>query len=240
MEYVLPIIASLIIGMSKAGLKGVSIIAMTMMALAYGAKLSTGIVVPLLIFGDILAVSYYNRHARWIYLKKFLPVMMLGVIVATYVGKYMAEDVFQNFMALIILFSIIIMIIWEKQKASFTSDNFLFASSMGFTAGFTTMIGNLAGAFANIFFLAMRIPKNEFIATAAWLFFIINIFKLPFHIFSWKTISMDSLSINLYLVPVVLIGFALGLKIVSKFNETQFRYFILLMTALGALLMLIK
>ncbi len=240
MSYILPFLGACIIGMSKAGLKGIGIISVTILALSYGAKLSTGIVVPLLILGDILAVMYYNRYVRWKYLKSFLPVMMLGVVVASFVGKYMSEELFQNFMATIILISVAVMLFWEKHDKSNVSDKFWFAGSMGFTAGFTTMIGNLAGAFANIFFLAMRIPKNEFIGTAAWLFFIINIFKLPFHIFSWKTINTESLTINLYLFPAVLLGFFVGLKLVSKFNENQFRYFILLMTAIGAVVMLLN
>src|SRR5690606_41458311 len=41
-------------------------------------------------------------------------------------------------------------------------------------AGLCTMIGNLAGSLTNIFFLAMRLPKNEFVGTAAWLYFITN------------------------------------------------------------------
>ena len=70
------------------------------------------------------------------------------------------------------------------------------------------MIGNLAGSFADIYFLAMRLPKNGFIGTAAWLFLIINVFKLPFHIFSGN-VSERSLCLNLILVPVIGLGFLL-------------------------------
>ena len=37
---------------------------------------------------------------------------------------------------------------------------------------------------------------DQFIGTAAWLFFIINVFKLPFHIFIWKTVTLESLVLN--------------------------------------------
>ena len=62
------------------------------------------------------------------------------------------------------------------------------------------MAGNLLG-FSNIYFLAMRLPKNAFIGTAVWLF-IINIFKVPFHIWSWQTINKISFFKSLELMPL--------------------------------------
>lgn len=238
--YFLSLLAAFVIGMSKAGLKGVGVIIVTLMALLYGAKASTGIVLPLLIFADIMAVIYYNRYTRKEYLIRFLPWMILGVLVGVFIGKDLPELIFKRGMAVIILISVVIMFLWERYDKKKIPTQLWFSSSMGFSAGFTTMIGNLAGAFANIFFLAMRIPKNEFIGTAAWLFFIVNLFKLPFHIFSWETVNLESLTTDLYLLPGVMLGFIAGLKVVKLFKEDQYRKFILVMTAIGALVMLLQ
>lgn len=240
MSMVFAVLAAFILGAAKSGLKGMGIVIVTLMAYAFGAKNSTGIVLPLLIFGDVLAVSYYNRHAKWEYLFKFLPWMVAGVLFGVYIGKDMPEELFKRGMAIIILVSVVIMFMWERYDKSNIPNQLWFAGSMGFTAGFTTMIGNLAGAFSNIFFLALRIPKNEFIGTAAWLYFIINLFKLPFHVFSWQTINTDSLWTDLYLLPMVLVGFVVGIRLVKKFEERQYRHFILIMTGIGALVMLLR
>lgn len=233
-------IASIILGMSKSGLKGMGIVIVTLMALTHGAKASTGILLPLLIFADILAVSYYNRHTQWKYLLRFLPWMMGGVIIGVLIGKDLPEDIFKKGIAIIILISVAIMFISERYDQKKVSNKIWFAGSVGFLAGFTTMIGNLAGAFTNIFFLAMRIPKNEFIGTAAWLFLIINVFKLPFHFFSWKTITEHSLITDLYMITFVIVGFIVGLKIVKRFKDHQYRKFILIMTAIGGIIILFK
>ena len=226
--------------MSKAGLKGIGILVVILLAFVYEAKASTGILLPMLIIADIIAVVYYRRAVRWDYLKRFLPWMIVGVLFGTYVGKEMPEEIFKKGMAIIILISVLIMFALERYDKSKIPDRMWFAGSMGFAAGFTTMLGNLAGAFSNIFFLASRIPKIEFIGTAAWLFFFINLFKLPFHIWSWKTIDLDTLYINLTLVPGIIVGFYIGLKIVDKFKEHQFRKFILVMTAIGAMTMIFR
>ena len=226
--------------MSKAGLKGIGILVVILLAFVYEAKASTGILLPMLIIADIIAVVYYRRAVRWDYLKRFLPWMIVGVLFGTYVGKEMPEEIFKKGMAIIILISVLIMFALERYDKSKIPDRMWFAGSMGFAAGFSTMLGNLAGAFSNIFFLASRIPKIEFIGTAAWLFFFINLFKLPFHIWSWKTIDLDTLYINLTLVPGIIVGFYIGLKIVDKFKEHQFRKFILVMTAIGAMTMIFR
>ena len=240
MSFFVALLAAFTLGLAKSGLKGMGVVVVTLMAFAYGAKDSTGIVLPLLIAGDVLAVTYYNRHAQWKYLLRFLPWMIAGVLVGVYIGKDLPEDLFKKGMAITILISVVIMFAWEKYDWSHIPNKLWFAGSMGFTAGFTTMIGNLAGAFTNIFFLALRIPKNAFIGTAAWLYFIINLFKLPFHVFSWGTVNMDSLKTDLMLVPAVIVGFVLGIRIVELFKERQYRNFILIMTGIGAIVMLFR
>lgn len=240
LAYLISFIAATILGMGKSGLKGMGVVIVTLMALVHGAKASTGILLPLLIVADVLAVNYYKRDAQWKYLWRFLPWMLGGVLVGVYVGKDLPEDVFKKGMAMIILVSVVIMFAWERYDKSQVPEKLWFAGSMGFSAGFTTMIGNLAGAFSNIFFLATRIPKNEFIGTAAWLYFIVNLFKLPFHAFYWKTVDLNTLWIDLTLVPGIFIGFFFGVRLVAKFQEAQYRKFILVMTAIGALVLLVK
>jgi len=239
-SWVLAFLAVIIIGISKAGIKGIAIITVTLMALAFGAKESTGLIVPLLIVGDIFAVIYYNRHTQWKYIIRFLPWMIFGVLIGVLIGKDLDEETFKYGMAFIILGSVIMMYWWDRKKNKDVPTHWAFAGSVGIMAGITTMIGNLAGAFANIFFLAMRLPKNEFIGTAAWLFFIVNLFKLPFHIFVWKTVTPDSLLINLKLVLGIFIGVFIGVRLVKLIKDNFYRKMILILTALGALLILIR
>ncbi|MDL5510451.1 sulfite exporter TauE/SafE family protein [Arenibacter sp. M-2] len=238
--WVLALTAAFVIGISKAGIKGIAIINVTLMALAFGAKESTGLIVPLLVLGDAFAVMYYNRHAQWKYIVAFLPWMILGILIGTAVGKDLPETTFKISMSVIILGTVIMMYWWDRKKSKNVPTHWAFAGFIGTMAGITTMIGNLAGAFSNIYFLAMRLPKNEFIGTAAWLFFIVNIFKLPFHIFIWKTITPETLLINLKLVPGIVLGIIVGVRLVKIIKEQFYRKMILILTAIGAFLILFR
>jgi hypothetical protein len=164
--------------------------------------------------------------------------MLFGLLIGVLIGKDLPEKTFKIGMVIIILGSTVLMYWWDQKKSESVPRHWAFAGSMGILAGITTMIGNLAGAFANIFFLAMRLPKNEFIGTAAWLFLIVNVCKLPLHIFVWETITPESLQVNLALVPGVLAGMFLGIRMVKIIKERFYRKLILVLTAVGAILIL--
>ena len=239
-SYLLALTAALILGISKSGLKGIGVFTVTLMALAFGARQSTGQLIPLLMCGDLFAVLYYNRHARWDYLRRFLPWMLLGILLGAWVGKDLPEQVFKWAMAGIILGSVLLMYWWDLRKSKHVPTHRAFAGSMGILAGVTTMIGNLAGPFSNLYFLAMRLPKNQFIGTAAWLFLITNWVKLPLHIFLWKTIDREVLLTDLWLLPGLALGLFLGVRLVKRIREGFYRKMILLLTAFGAILLLLR
>ncbi|MGB0316773.1 MAG: sulfite exporter TauE/SafE family protein [Flavobacteriaceae bacterium] len=238
LNFIIAAFCALLLGISKAGIKGIASLIVTGLALVYGAKESTGILMPLLLVGDVFAIIYYKRHLQKKHLFKLLPWMIIGVLIGVAGGTYISERVFKYGMASIILFSVALMYYWENKKDKTVPTHWTFGSSMGLLAGFTTMIGNLAGAFSNIYFLALRLPKNNFIGTAAWLFFLINAFKVPFHIWSWETINKSSVIISLKLVPFVIIGLVMGVFLVQKIENEHYRKLILLFTAIGGIAIL--
>lgn len=232
--------AAFIIGLAKAGLKGIDMLNVTLMAIVFGGKASTGIVLPLLCVADIGAVLYYNRHAQWKHFWKLIPWMAAGILIGVYVGKDLDEVVFRKMMALIIVVTVIIILFMEFRKSTTVPTNPMFAATTGLVAGFTTMLGNLAGAFANIYFLAMQMPKNNFIGTAAWVFLVINLFKLPFQVIYWKNITPVSLQTDLLLLPALAIGFVAGLKIVAILKDDSYRKVVIALTLAGAVVMFLK
>ncbi|SIQ01107.1 sulfite exporter TauE/SafE family protein [Maribacter ulvicola] len=238
--WILASIATFIIGLSKAGIKGIAVLNVTIMALAFGARQSTGMVVPLLVLADIFAVIYYNRYTQWKYVFKVLPWMLVGLLIGVFIGNELPEKLFKIGMAIIIIITVGMMFYWDRKKDKTVPSHWTFAGSIGIIAGITTMVGNLAGAFSNIYFLAMRLPKNQFIGTAAWLFLIVNIIKLPFHFFVWKTISIESLTLNLMLLPGILLGFFVGIRFIKHIKEAFFRKMILVLTAVGAVLIMLS
>jgi uncharacterized protein len=234
------VVSAFIIGLSKAGINSISILTVSGLAFVFGSKSSTGILLPMLLFADVFAVKYYNRHTDWKYIIKLLPWMVIGIILGVWFGKDISEVVFKKSLAILVVVTVISMIWWETQTNKSVPSHWSFAGTIGLMAGFTTMVGNMAGAFSNVYFLAMRLKKEIFIGTSAWLFLIINAFKVPFHVFVWHTISWDSLVINLWLIPFLLGGFFVGIKVVKQIQEDRYRKLILYLTGFASIVILVS
>jgi uncharacterized membrane protein YfcA len=239
-QWTLALLGAFIIGMGKAGLKGLDMLSVTLMAMVFGGKGSTGVVLPLLCVADIAAVIYYKRHVKWQYFFRLIPWMVVGILVGVWVGNRLDEVLFRKIMAVIILVTVLMVLLIEFRLKQAIPDNRLLAASTGLLAGFTTMIGNLAGAFANVYFLAMRAPKNDFIGATAWIFLCINLFKFPFQVWVWKNIHLNTLSTDLLLLPLLAAGFAVGIKLIGMLDERLFRKVVIVLTVMGGLVMLAR
>ena len=235
-DLLLFITVGMLVGMSKTGISGAGMIAVPILALLFGGKVSSGMMLPILVMADVFGVSYYHRHAQWIHLKKLLPYSMIGILLGTLVGQYINDEVFRMFMAFIIFISLGIMI-WLEKKSWSVPTSQTFAITTGIAGGFTTMIGNLAGSVMALYLLVMQMPKNQFIGTAAWFFLIINLSKVPFHVFVWETITWNTVWMDLLLLPSIAVGAFLGIQITKRIPEVWYRYFIILMTLVAAVWM---
>lgn len=233
--------AALIIGMSKAGLSGFGLIAVPVMALIFGAKASTGVVLPMLIAADIMAVIYYRRHAVWKYILLILPWVALGIITALITGKLINDNQFRILLLSVVWIMLILMVLNDLRKKDKTKipDNRYFSSFLGFTGGFATMIGNAAGPVFTFYFLSKRLSKNEFIGTSAWLYMIMNVGKLPLQVIVWKNITLTSLIPGLISIPFIALGIFIGIRIVKLFSENVYRYFVIITTIATSLLLLL-
>lgn len=239
-HWVLMACCGVLIGMSKVGVPGVSMIVVPTLAIIFGGKLSTGILLPMLMMADLFGVGYYRRHAEWKYLIKIIPWAFIGVGFALWVGEIVNDKQFKEIIA-VLVFVCVGLMLWrdKKKEKDFFPDNIWFAASMGVLGGFATMIGNVAGAIFAIYLLAMHLPKNNFIGTSAWFFLILNFFKFPLHIFVWQTISWSSLTLNIMILPAIALGAFLGIWLVKIIPEKTYRTAVIAVTTVSAFLLLI-
>lgn len=237
-DVILIFFVALFTGMAKTGVHGAGMITVPMLAAVFGGKLSSGIMLPLLVMADVMGVWYYHRHASWSHLKLLFPWAAVGVLMGTVFGQYINDEAFRVTMAVIVVIGVVIMIWLERDRSKEIPTNKWFGSTSGILGGFTSMIGNLAGPVMSVYLLASKLPKNEFIGTAAWFFLVVNWFKVPFHVFSWHTITVDVLLLDLCTLPIIGLGAYLGVIITKQLSEKSYRWFIIIMTLVAAVYML--
>ena len=233
-------IAALSIGMSKTGVQGIMLMIVPLMAMAFGAKESTGVILPMLCMADIIAVAYYKRIADWKIVAKLLPTAILGFFLAIGVDNMIPSGQFRQLMGWTLMLALVVMI-WSEifGKENRWMKKWWYAATFGLLGGFTTMIGNAAGPVMSVYLLSMRKEKMEYIGINAWFFLVVNLLKVPLQAFVWDNITWDSLQLNLLMLPVIGIGSLIGIRIVKLLPEKIFRRFIQIVTILSVILMII-
>jgi uncharacterized membrane protein YfcA len=239
-QWVIVIITAFLIGFSKTGISGMMILAIPILASEFGGKDSTGIILPMLLVGDIFAIWYYRNNVEWRNVFKPLPWAFIGLVLGVIVGNYISDNTFVILIGIIVLLCLGILVYTEKKGQDFVVPNAAwFYILIGILSGFSSMIGNAAGSIFSVYLLALGFKKNNFMGTNAWFFFIINFIKIPLQIFVWHNIGIKSLAITGLMIPVITIGAILGFFILKKINEKYFRYLIIAMTTIAAFKLLI-
>lgn len=234
-------LSALLFGVSKTGMPGVGVLAIPLMAAILPARQSTGFVLPMLVLADIIAVSYYRRQAVGSHLVRLIPWAATGIIIGWWLMSRISDRQLQPLIGAIIL-SLMGLTVWRRYRTKekdAVPASWWFAAGLGLLAGITTMLANAAGPIMVIYLVAMRLPKVEFISTGAWYFFILNLFKVPFSA-QQGLISMESLTINLILLPAILLGAIAGIYLLRRIPQRGFLVAVEVLASLAAVKLLLS
>jgi uncharacterized membrane protein YfcA len=235
-QWTLAVAGALGMGISKAGFPGMSLVHVVVFALVFGARNSTGIILPMLIAADVLAVRAFQQHARWVYSWRMLPASLVGIVVGFALMGRLDDKSFAPLIGVIVLV-LSVMQAGRMARPDLLADvphSHAFAWAMGLLAGITTMLANAAGPVVTLYALSVSLPKFELVGTIAWFFFIVNLVKVPFSV--WLgLIRTDTLTLNLVLVPVVFVGIAIGRWLTHKVPQRLFDALLLTFAFIAAL-----
>src|SRR5713226_208702 len=82
LQWICAVLGALMVGISKAGITGLSILSIALFTQVFpSSKQASGLVLPLLIFGDFVAVFAYRKHTQWRHVWRLFPWTGLGVVI---------------------------------------------------------------------------------------------------------------------------------------------------------------
>ena len=229
-------ICAFLVGVSKTGVPGCGILNVPLMALAFSAKMSTGLLLPLLAMADVFAVCYYHRHAQWKHVWRLLPWALAGIGAGSLIIRFINDAQLKPIIGFIVLI-MLVMNYWRLHRAKGNlkvPSHWSFAAILGFAAGLTTCMANAAGPIMVIYLLAMRLPKNEYIGTGAWYFLILNWLKIPLFVWDGR-ITMASVKADIVMLPAIAAGAFLGIIILKKIPQKHFNLIIQVLALAAAI-----
>jgi uncharacterized membrane protein YfcA len=235
-QWLLATLAAFCIGFSKSGFAGVGLVTVVIMARLFPPRESTGILLPLLIVGDIMSVAVFHQHARWAHIWRILPPTVVGIVAGYMIMTHIPNAIFGPVIGWIVLVMVVLQMLRKALPDLY--DNVPHTRSfgwlMGIWSGVATMLANAAGPVMALYFLALNVPKYEFVGTTAWFFLLVNVFKVPFSA-QLGLIHPGSLVFDLLLVPSVALGIWAGRYLVRIIPRALFEQLLLVFAALAAL-----
>jgi uncharacterized membrane protein YfcA len=243
LQWICAVLGALMVGISKAGITGLSILSVALFTHVFpSSKQASGLVLPLLIFGDIIAVLSYRTHTQWRYLWKLMPWTAAGVVLG-YFALGRISDETARIMIGVIIVALCALGYWRtylriQSRETTGTWHWSVAAAIGVVAGFITLIANAAGPLMAIYLIAMRLPKMQFMGTAAVFFMVLNLFKVPFMV-KLGLITPQSFEFNLILAPAVLLGALAGRWLLMRLNQQLFEKLVLSLSAVAGILLIL-
>ncbi|WP_327654389.1 sulfite exporter TauE/SafE family protein [Streptomyces sp. NBC_00483] len=239
--------AAMVVGFSKTAVSGANTVSLAVFAAILPARASTGVLLPILICGDILAVLTYRRHAHWPTLWRLFPAVGAGVVLGTVFLGFAGDGAVRMSIGAILLVMAGVTLWRRKQAAAAAADTEatqtraarVKAGSYGVLGGFTTMVANAGGPVMSMYLLSAGFKKLGFLGTSAWFFLIVNSAKVPFSVglglIDGRSLLLDA-ALCLFVVPGAIIGRAC----VNRINQRLFEQLVIAATVLGGLQLLLN
>ncbi len=234
--FVLASIAALCIGLSKAGLSGTATLNVVLMAQAFGAKASVGLVLPLLIVADIMGYVINRHGGSW---RRILPMVapaIAGVVIGYFLLGKIENSAARPIIGWLIIGLLAFHLLLNARRQTFIvlTEHKAFSWSMGLCAGIVTMLANAAGPVMTVYLLSQRMEKKDHLGVFSRFFLFINLFKVPFSA-DLGIINSRSLATNLALLPFVIAGILLGWQILKRIPQKPFEWTLFILTFIAAI-----
>ncbi|MDN3261918.1 sulfite exporter TauE/SafE family protein [Streptomyces sp. CSDS2] len=237
--------AAVLVGFSKTAVSGANTVSLAIFAAVLPARASTGVLLPLLIAGDVLAVFTYRRHAHWPTLWRLFPAVAAGVVAGTLFLVWAGDGMVRVSIGAILLFMAGVTI-WRRRTAETppvpeaepNRAGRMKAHSYGVLGGFTTMVANAAGPVMSLYLLSAGFRKLGFLGTSAFFFLIVNVSKVPFSV-GLGLIDGRALLLDAALVLFVVPGALFGKWAVNRINQRLFEQLVIAATIVGGVQLLL-
>jgi uncharacterized membrane protein YfcA len=232
-------LCAFLVGAAKTGIPGIGILPALLMAQVLPALSSTGMLLGLLILGDLFGAGYHRHNAQWSHMPRLLPAAFAGIVVGYFAMKHITDAQLKPIIGIIVLIMLALNY-WRTRSQGEDlriPHQWWFAAGLGFIAGLTSMMANAAGPIMIIYFVAMQLPKAAFVGTSAWFFFVLNWLKVPFSA-GLKLMTVETVTLNLMMIPAIAVGAVVGILFLKRIPQKVFNVVVQILAVAAAIKLL--
>ncbi len=214
--------AIILYGIAKSGLGGsISLISVPLMTVVMPLNQALAVILPILIFSDIIAVYRFRREFDFSTLKLIVPFAALGIIIGSFTFKYFSEDLLKLIVGIMGFLFAGHYFLFKKEKKIPAKKNFLKGAIFSSIAGFSSFCVHAGGTPTSIYLLPLRLKKEIYVGTRIIFFTFVNLIKLPLYIYL-SMMNFDTLYQSALLLPLAITGIFIGYKLLKIIDENLF------------------
>ncbi|MGH1441365.1 MAG: sulfite exporter TauE/SafE family protein [Cellvibrionaceae bacterium] len=234
--YLSLLLAGLITGFSKFSVGGMGMLILPILMLSFTGHEALGIILPIYILTDIMAIATYRKQVQWRIILQIIPVAFLGMGVGFSLLTIVSNEGFAALVGLIILAMVALGMYLDKLKSAFIETT-IAQHSFSLISGIVGMLANAAGPVISLFLVQKKLPKEAIIHTRVWTIFIINLAKIP-TLFALGVLNIESVKLSLQSLPGLIIGIVAGYVFLKYINLAHLKWLIRTVAILAALKLL--
>lgn len=214
--------AVFIVGLSKSGLVGsMGMVAVPMLALVMDPRDATGMMLPVLLAMDAIAIWIYRKDANWHVLRIMLPGALVGTIVGWLLWSVVTDAQVLLAVGIITVLFMLDALLPIRKRLPDTPPSRGWGAFWGGAAGITSFISHTGGPPFQIYTLPLGMSPTMYSATTAFFFAVVNTSKLiPFYFLG--TLSVNNLELAAALIPFGLLGVGVGVFLVRRISAKAF------------------
>jgi len=228
--YLVAGIAVVILGLSKGGFAGVGMISTPLLALLIGPIAAAGVIFPILIVQDAIAIAMYRRTFSLQILMTMIPGAAIGVSLA-----YVLASTVPGWSVEIVLGAVSLGFSLQQLHRQFslslqqtTQDHGRWLGVLsGMGSGFTSMIAHAGTPPFQFYVMPKGLGRDMYVGTSVLFFASTNLMKAPAFL-ALGQLSVSHLKTTLIFLPLAMASSWLGVQLVRAIDVQKFNRIITL------------
>lgn len=219
--YAAAIPAMIVLGLAKGGFGIVGLLTVPILSFAVSPVQAAGIVLPILILSDVVALAaYWGRFDRNV-IVTMLPGGIAGIALGWATAALVTEGQIRLILGLISVAFALNYWIRHRRNPAPGRRNLVAATLAGAGSGFTSFVSHAGGPPYQIYTARLRLDPTLFAGTAVLFFAIVNAVKLVPYFFLGQ-FGPQNLLTSAVLLPVSIPATFLGVRLVKRSNPKVF------------------
>ena len=234
--YVVGVIAFLgfMIGFAKGGFGGLGALLTPILALVLPVASAVGVLLPMLMVGDVFAVYMYWKEWDFDLVRRMLPAGIVGALAGTFLLSSVSPDGLRIILGIFVLVSVAYKFLSDRIQAIRYEPRSWHAPTAGLLSGVASGMFNSGGPPFSSYLLLQKLQARPFIATSAIFFALLNLIKVPG--FLYTGILNVSLLLSLWWVfPFIPVGLWVARMTLTRISPSAFEWIIVALLIFSSL-----